>query len=468
MKKLKHSSIYGFWLEKSTEMVLLIRYISIGLLALYFISTPIFYKNGFPLNDVFLFLTLGGAAVLLASIIISYEFPKIIREHYDTIIIIISAFSFAKLSFFAAYTGSTTPYFYAIGFIMGAVMLFPVPRRVGINSILVFNGVMILPNLIIPEEPFNGALFPILPTLGVFTIIVGVLYHLILRYRITEWQRREELQLKGNELTQQKNRLAKALISVRKSEQGLTRSNELKDKLLRILGHDVRGPLGSFNSLLNLLVDHPQQFSEEEKGDMLVKLREASHENYELVSSLLMWAKNQVNLSDFNPQTSNLNDLVMDTVKQITGQADQKDIRITTNFSNEMMASVDEQMIKIVIRNLITNGIKFSKRGDEIIISTYKESDSLYIKVTDFGIGMDEGTQNKLFKQEIKSKKGTEDEKGTGLGLILCNELIEQHEGQLLVQSTPGMGTTITIRIPRHQALKKPVEKSTSSLVQNF
>ena len=288
-----------------------------------------------------------------------------------------------------------------------------------------------------------------------------------MRFRIKEWLRRKQLQVKSDELTQQKNQLAKVLIQVRKSEQNLSKSNELKDKLLSILGHDVRGPLGSFNSLLNLLVDHPQQFDEDEKKDMLEKLRDAAHENYELVSSLLMWAKNQVKLSDFKPEENNLNDLVLETVKQISPQAQQKDIRVTTNLSNEMIALVDPQMIKVVIRNLISNGIKFSKRESEIIVSTYKEPEYHYIKVTDFGMGMDENTQQKLFRTDIKSTLGTEEEKGTGLGLILCNELIEQHSGKLLVQSTPGLGTTITIRLPRNMHKKKPTYQA-GSLVSNY
>jgi signal transduction histidine kinase len=154
----------------------------------------------------------------------------------------------------------------------------------------------------------------------------------------------------------------------------------------------------------------------------------------------------------FSPKSCSINQLVSETIAIITPFAKNKNIKLDWNVKDEIKAEIDQNMISSVLQNLITNAIKFTERGGQVKISAFSESDKLNFIVSDKGVGMNEEQLQKLFKlDKASSSRGTDDETGTGLGLIISKEFIEKHGGKIWVESEVGNGSTFSFSIPTNQ-----------------
>ena len=238
--------------------------------------------------------------------------------------------------------------------------------------------------------------------------------------------------------------------NLKKSSSKLKISNATKDKMFSIIAHDLRGPIGNLKAMMELIIESPEEFETDELKDVMVSLKESSVSTYELLENLLSWAKSQQNLIEYNPKVYNINKIILNTIKIFNNSAQRKNIKISTELSDNMQVIIDVNMIRTVMRNLIHNAIKFTKENGEIIITNKLKENYAIISVKDNGIGIAEKNITKLFdNNQFFTTYGTNQEKGTGLGLPLCKEFIEKNNGKIWVESSTD-GSTFFFSLRRN------------------
>ncbi|MBN2634645.1 MAG: PAS domain S-box protein [Prolixibacteraceae bacterium] len=241
----------------------------------------------------------------------------------------------------------------------------------------------------------------------------------------------------------------KAEEALKKSEAQLAELNATKDMFFSIIAHDLKSPFNSILGLSELLIERigNKNYSEIETFASLIKT--SSQRTLDLLTNLLEWSMAQTGRIQFNPDFVDLSKLVVTVLDLLDHSAKQKSVSIKNEVPGNFMVWADKNMLKTILRNLISNGIKFTNTGGEIIIGAQKNNDKKLVSVTDNGIGMKPETVKKLFRiDHSHSTRGTEDESGTGLGLLLCQEFIEFHNGTITAESTPGKGTTFFLTLP--------------------
>lgn len=233
----------------------------------------------------------------------------------------------------------------------------------------------------------------------------------------------------------------------------LNETNATKDKFFSIISHDLKNPFNSllgFSNRLNMKFD---DYDTSKQKKMVNIIDETVKRTYKLFETLLTWSRSQRGKIEYRPQKNNLHLLTNETIELLSQSAESKQITVINNISKTIYVNVDENMIQTVIRNLISNAIKFTPKNGKIDIFTelFKENDQNYIKlvVVDNGVGLNEENKLKLFKlSENITTTGTEKEKGTGLGLIICKEFVEKHGGKIWVESKSGEGSSFIFTIP--------------------
>jgi len=230
--------------------------------------------------------------------------------------------------------------------------------------------------------------------------------------------------------------------------------NQTKNKLFSIIAHDLRGPIGSTSTFLELLTTHESEFSKQELLENLILIKDSSNATFKLLENLLTWARAQKGEIEFNPQKNNLFRLVQSNIDLFASNTENKKIQIVNEINPELIFEFDLEMINTVMRNLINNAIKYTNEDGSIKILAHESEDNIVISVEDTGIGMDSDNAELLFITDLKRnrKEGTKGEKGTGLGLILCREFVTKHNGNIWAESELGLGSTFIITLPRsHQ-----------------
>ncbi|WP_051068912.1 sensor histidine kinase [Cesiribacter andamanensis] len=231
--------------------------------------------------------------------------------------------------------------------------------------------------------------------------------------------------------------------------------NMTKNKLFSIIGHDLKGPLNSLNGVLGLL--NNKYMSQEEFYQLSGKLQESTQSLHSTLNTLLQWSLTQMKGISAHPQALDVREVVQQLLPLYSETAQQKDIRLTVAIPDQRWGYVDPNHLALVLRNLIGNALKYTPAGGSIIISAEVVAKQLVLAVADTGIGLPEEGVAALFSPGInKSRKGTQGESGTGLGLLLCQEMVILNGGQLWATSTPGKGSTFYVGLP----LANPQEES--------
>lgn len=222
-----------------------------------------------------------------------------------------------------------------------------------------------------------------------------------------------------------------------------------KDKFFSIISHDLKNPFATISGFAKILLDDYSSFSDEERESFLQMILQSSDNTYKLLENLLLWSKVQVGKMNAKLEKVYIEDLINDTVSQLRTMADKKDIKIEVSHPNNLSVSLDKFMISTVLRNLITNAIKFTPKSGLISVSVEEKENNIQVLIKDNGVGIDKENIEKLFNITEKfSMQGTEQEEGNGLGLILCKEFIDLHKGEIWVESKKGEGTTFTFSLP--------------------
>ncbi len=229
----------------------------------------------------------------------------------------------------------------------------------------------------------------------------------------------------------------------------LKTSNQVKDKLFSIIAHDLRAPFNALNGFISLL--NYGDLSDEETHSITQNLQKTSTSTLETLDILLAWAKSQMNGIVAKPENMDAYITAQKQIDLFTPIVSQKYITIENFIVPRTYAWADTNQIDTVLRNLVSNAIKFTPKNGKIIIDAIYKDNKLYISVTDTGVGISQTNLKKLFKTETHfSTKGTEREKGTGLGLMLCKEFVETNKGEIFIESEVGRGTKVYFSLPTH------------------
>lgn len=233
----------------------------------------------------------------------------------------------------------------------------------------------------------------------------------------------------------------------------LQQLNATKDKFFSIIAHDLRNPFITILGFSDLLLSDYSELSDEERKFYLEEMKKSAELSHNLLQNLLQWSRSQTGRIEFNQSALFLHHVINSNFDLLYGSAEKKDIKMVSEVSVDIKLFADEDMLNTVLRNLLTNSIKFTPRHGTITVSASLNKSMAQISVSDTGVGMDESALNNLFRIDIShSSHGTDREAGTGLGLILCKEFVEKHGGTISVSSAPGKGTTFTFTIPMASA----------------
>jgi len=232
-------------------------------------------------------------------------------------------------------------------------------------------------------------------------------------------------------------------------EKQLETLNETKDKLISIIAHDLRNPFNSIIGFSELLIEEVEHFEIEKIKRFSKIINTSSVNTLNLLDNLLHWAKTQTNQLNFSPEKIEISSIINEVLKTLESTAKFKNISLNYYQKNpNLVVHADLNMLKTILRNLISNSLKFTKSEGFIHIYTKNINNQVEIVIEDNGIGMNEATRANLFKIHKDSTLGTANEKGSGLGLLLCKELIEKHKGEIFIESEEGKGTTFKFTLP--------------------
>lgn len=254
---------------------------------------------------------------------------------------------------------------------------------------------------------------------------------------------KELLELKAEELSLLNERLIK-------SEAELKELNITKDKFFSIISHDLRNPFSTLLGFTQMLLTDFEEFTAEEIRESISQIQKTSRGTFNLLENLLNWSRAEGGLIKLVPEKIDLADFVNEFILLLSPAARAKSINLTSEVSADLAFLGDRDTVAIVLRNLISNAIKFTDRGGCIIIKARQQGPLLLISVKDTGVGISEENMTKLFRLDAQlSTKGTDTEKGTGLGLLLCKEFVEKNGGNIWVESEPGKGSEFNFTLPR-------------------
>jgi signal transduction histidine kinase len=243
--------------------------------------------------------------------------------------------------------------------------------------------------------------------------------------------------------------LAAAQAGLRDNMERLRRSDATKDKLFSVIAHDLRGPMGGIANLLETLSTDNGEMGAAQVAEFIEALRTASWNTYQLLENLLAWSRSQRGEMAFRPERLPVLPLVEECGAIFELSAKEKGIIVETSIEVGVEARADPERLKILLRNLISNAVKFTARGGRVSISASRAEGGTLLGVRDEGIGMDGARIAALFDLgSAPSRAGTANERGSGLGLALCKEIADLHGGTIEVFSEPGKGSAFSVFLP--------------------
>lgn len=281
-------------------------------------------------------------------------------------------------------------------------------------------------------------------------ILARVKIHLALR------SLQAELQTQNLRLQQEVAERTRAEDALKVSEQQLRELNASKDKLFSIIAHDLKSPLSSLKGLLQFAEEHLESYTPDKLREMIVMQRTSIEHLLKLIDNLLTWSRLQRGILDYFPQRFPLEQAIRRNLELFRHVAAQKQVTMNSTVSQQVIVYADYNMVDTVIRNLLSNALKFTKSGGQVTISADMQATCVTTAVADTGIGIEPDLLPLLFRGDAPPKRlGTQHEKGTGLGLMLCKELVERNGGSVSVTSEAGQGAIFTFTLPT-----MPQEKS--------
>jgi len=251
------------------------------------------------------------------------------------------------------------------------------------------------------------------------------------------------------ELTAKNNEILKQKQSIEIQRKELESLNTTKDKFFAIIAHDLKNPFSTVLGLSELLAKEFESFEPDKLKVFIEQIYKYSNNTFNLLENLLQWSMLQTGRMPLRPKLIDLKSLIDENIELLRGNALQKGIRVETTIDTDLFVYVDVSMITTVLRNLLSNAIKFTTQDGVIKIKVEKDTKQIKVSVSDNGVGISSQDQEKLFKIDSNPTTiGTSQEKGTGLGLILCKDFVERNGGNIWVESEFGKGSNFIFTIP--------------------
>jgi signal transduction histidine kinase len=222
-------------------------------------------------------------------------------------------------------------------------------------------------------------------------------------------------------------------------------------KFLSIIAHDLRSPFSSILGILELLKMSLKEFNKNQIEEYVDIVYNSANNTLTLLDNLLVWAVSQNKEKNFKPIKINLYEVLREEIENLKTLASQKQITLSQTIKPDLNVTADIQMVRTILRNLISNAIKYTNINGEIVIDASEVKQYVEVAIKDNGVGMSNEDQKKLFKiDSFHSTPGTHDEKGTGLGLLLCKEFVELHGGNIRINSEVGKGSRFSFTLPHY------------------
>ncbi|MGM0566308.1 MAG: ATP-binding protein [Bacteroidota bacterium] len=283
---------------------------------------------------------------------------------------------------------------------------------------------------------------------GAYGLIALVLLFVIIEQN-KKAHRRKTLRLEKL-VKQRTQELVDQREAIRKEKDKISEMNKTKDKFFSIIAHDLRSPFNSLLGLSSILTDDFDNLTDGEKKDMAEHIHKTSNLSFNLLDNLLAWSRTQRDKVEIYPEKHDLSEVVKETIHLLYSSAEAKNIRINNLTSRSYEGYFDKNMVLTITRNLVSNAIKFTQEGGLIEINITEDKKQLRFMVKDNGIGMSDKELQSLFDLGNQMRrKGTKNEAGTGLGMILCKDFAERNNGRLLVESEFNKGSIFTLVLPK-------------------
>lgn len=272
-------------------------------------------------------------------------------------------------------------------------------------------------------------------------VMVSILIFIDIKFRIRK-------------IRKEKNKLEKIVAERTKelttTNADLNNSNQTKDRLFSIIAHDLRNPLNSLLGFTSLLHSRSQSYTKEEINSFIEVIYNSSKNLNNLLDNLLGWSRLQMNKISPNPRNISLNNIIDSNLMFMDGNIEEKEISIINKCENNLFVYADYDMVSLIIRNILSNAIKFSFKGGKVEIENSSSKKYIILAFKDYGTGMDDVTKSRILNSDKNiSKTGTNNELGTGLGLLLCKDFLEMNGGKMSIDSEIDKGSTFSIHLPK-------------------
>jgi signal transduction histidine kinase len=226
--------------------------------------------------------------------------------------------------------------------------------------------------------------------------------------------------------------------------------NSTRDKFFSIIAHDLRNPFNTILGLSELAISNMAMADHDKIKKSFSDIRDTAKHTFDLLQNLLLWARSQTGALDFLPESFNLTERIQENVSLVKSQAEKKNIDLHYGDKTPVTVTGDTRMIDTVLRNLLTNAIKFTGQHGQVTVSVQEHDGCVEVHIRDSGIGIAPENIAKIFMLDSKYvRRGTDKERGSGLGLILCHEFIEKHQGTIRVESEPGKGSSFIFTLKK-------------------
>ena len=284
-----------------------------------------------------------------------------------------------------------------------------------------------------------------------FSIFYFIVYLIINRLKTENLMAEKRLHSQNNILNFQSEEIKQQSNELLNKNKALEEVNETKNKFFRIIAHDLRSPFNTILGISDLLLKEHAHLDDNERESLIKSLVHSSKGAYLLVENLLEWSEVQSEKFQCNPDSYNLSAILGEVLMIINDVAENKNIAIINEVSKEIRIYADKEMLKTILRNLILNAVKYTFEGGLVTINAQQIDNEVTISVADTGIGIEKEKIDLIFEQTQKfSTYGTDNEKGTGLGLVLCKEFVEIHNGDIRVESELGKGSVFSVSFPKN------------------
>ncbi len=235
---------------------------------------------------------------------------------------------------------------------------------------------------------------------------------------------------------------------IRQADQ-IQRINRTKDRLYSVIAHDIKSPFSNISMLISTLAEGYLEPNSEEYDEILQSINNSSQETYALLENLLQWTRSQTGDLELSPESIDLSRLLNDVLRFLEPVAKKKGIAMHVDAPDQLEMMADRNMMRSVVQNLAGNAIKFTNEGGKIVLKAMRKNDSIVVVVQDDGIGISGENIKRLFVDEGQlTTRGTRDEKGSGLGLLLVKDFVQRHDGKIEVNSKLGEGTSFRLHFP--------------------